>query len=60
METDYVTGIDVALGGSGDPSPVTAMGTFCGIRAAAQYVWGNDSIAVKSRCTGGLVMLANP
>jgi len=32
VETDYVTGIDVALGGSGDPSPVCAMGTFTGLR----------------------------
>jgi leucine dehydrogenase len=54
METDYVTGIDVALGGSGDPSPVTAMGTFYGIRAAAKYVWGNDSIAGKKVAVQGL------
>ena len=26
METDFVTGISRALGGSGDPSPVTALG----------------------------------
>ena len=30
-ETRYVTGISRALGGSGDPSPVTALGTFSGI-----------------------------
>src|ERR1700758_4376930 len=29
-ETKYVTGIPVELGGSGDPSPVTARGTYVG------------------------------
>ncbi|MDZ7763890.1 MAG: hypothetical protein U5K00_05630 [Melioribacteraceae bacterium] len=28
METKYVTGISKALGGSGDPSPVTAYGVY--------------------------------
>lgn len=28
METKYVTGISRALGGSGDPSPVTALGVY--------------------------------
>ena len=34
METNYVTGITVKNGGSGDPAPVTAWGVFSGIRAA--------------------------
>jgi leucine dehydrogenase len=34
METSYVTGISQALGGSGDPSPVTAYGVFIGMKAA--------------------------
>jgi len=33
-ETRYVTGISKALGGSGDPSPVTALGVFVGLQAA--------------------------
>src|SRR5688572_19842237 len=28
METDFVTGVRRALGGSGDPSPITAFGVF--------------------------------
>jgi leucine dehydrogenase len=32
METEYVTGV---AGGSGDPSPVTAYGTYRGIKACA-------------------------
>ena len=32
IETNYVTGISKSLGGSGDPSPVTAFGVYMGIR----------------------------
>jgi leucine dehydrogenase len=45
METSYVTGISRALGGSGDPSPVTAVGVFMGMKASAQARWGSDSLA---------------
>ena len=31
METKYVTGIPLALGGSGDPSPVTAFGVYMAV-----------------------------
>jgi glutamate dehydrogenase/leucine dehydrogenase len=34
QETPWVTGVDPAHGGSGDPSPVTAFGVFHGMRAA--------------------------
>jgi len=54
METDFVTGIDEALGGSGDPSPVTATGTYYGIKAAAKKVWGSDSLAGKTVAVQGL------
>ncbi len=43
-ETKYVTGIPFELGGSGDPSPVTAYGSFCGIKACANVRYGNDSL----------------
>ena len=46
-ETKYVTGIPVELGGSGDPSPVTARGTYVGIKACAAVKYGNDSLAGK-------------
>ena len=35
-ETRWVTGVSKRLGGSGDPSPVTAYGVFHGIRACAE------------------------
>ncbi len=44
METNWVTGISRALGGSGDPSPVTARGTFAGLLACAKERWGSDSL----------------
>ena len=46
-ETKYVTGIPVELGGSGDPSPVTARGTYVGIKACAAVKWGSDSLVGK-------------
>jgi leucine dehydrogenase len=46
METRYVTGISREFGGSGDPSGLTALGTFHGIRAAAQYRLG------RTHCDG--------
>lgn len=48
METKYVTGIPQSLGGSGDPSPVTAQGVYMGIKACAQKAYGNDSLSQRS------------
>lgn len=44
METQYVTGISRALGGSGDPSPVTALGTFVGMKATVKKQLGKDNL----------------
>ena len=44
METNYVTGITKTLGGSGDPSPVTAYGVFVGMKAAVKQKLGKDSL----------------
>lgn len=44
METKYVTGIDKALGGSGDPSPVTAFGVYMGMKASMKELTGKDSL----------------
>lgn len=45
MESDHVVGISRALGGSGDPSPVTALGVYEGIKAALKWQTGNESLA---------------
>ena len=47
METRYVAGIPEAKGGSGDPSPVTAYGVFCGIKSCLNKVYGSDSLDGK-------------
>tara|TARA_B100000768_G_scaffold177569_1_gene191957 strand:- start:507 stop:1595 length:1089 start_codon:yes stop_codon:yes gene_type:complete len=47
METDYVTGIPIEMGGSGDPSPVTAYGVYMGMKAAAKFKWGSDDLKGK-------------
>jgi leucine dehydrogenase len=44
METRYVTGLPESMGGGGDPSPVTAYGTYLGIKASAKKVFGTDSL----------------
>ena len=44
METDHVVGLP---GKSGDPSPVTAYGTFMGMKACAKEQFGSDSLAGK-------------
>ncbi|HSW36623.1 MAG TPA: Glu/Leu/Phe/Val dehydrogenase [Candidatus Limnocylindrales bacterium] len=40
-ETDYVAG---TAGGSGDPAPFTAYGTWMGMKAAVKEVYGKDSL----------------
>lgn len=46
-ETRFVTGIPKSLGGSGDPSPVTAFGVYMGVKACAKKAYGNDSLEGK-------------
>jgi leucine dehydrogenase len=43
-ETRWVTGVSRRLGGSGDPSPVTAFGVFQGIRACAEEALRTNSL----------------
>jgi len=47
METRHVTGVPIEVGGSGDPSPVTAYGTYVGIKACVNEVFGTDSLKDK-------------
>ena len=44
LETDHITGLPVSRGGSGDPSPMTAWGVFCGMRAAAAEAGLGDDL----------------
>lgn len=47
METRNVTGIPIHKGGSGDPSPVTAYGTYVGMKACVKHVYGSESLENK-------------
>lgn len=47
METKYVTGLPESMGGGGDPSPVTAYGTYLGMKATAKKVFGSDDLSGK-------------
>ncbi len=53
-ETPWALGNSVALGGSGDPSPVTARGLYAATRAVAQRVWGNPDLAGRRFAVKGV------
>ena len=53
-ETDYVVGIEPSHGGSGDPSPFTAMGTFQGIKACMNEVFGDEKLKGKKVAVQGV------
>jgi leucine dehydrogenase len=44
-ETKHVTGVSAGAGGSGDPSPFTALGVRRGIEACVQFALGKASLA---------------
>jgi leucine dehydrogenase len=53
-ETRYVTGVAPELGGSGDPSPVTAYGTYLGMVACVEEAWQEPSLAGRRVAVQGL------
>ncbi|MBJ04331.1 MAG: leucine dehydrogenase [Flavobacteriales bacterium] len=46
-ETNHVVGKPTDLGGSGDPSVVTAYGVLMGMKGSAFYKWGSDKLNGK-------------
>lgn len=54
METDHVSGLPENMGGSGNPSPVTAYGVYVSMKAAAKETWGSDSLSGKKVLVQGL------
>src|ERR1700749_3897434 len=54
METQYVTGVPETIGGSGDPSPITALGVFMGIKACVKELYGNDNLTGRSVIVQGV------
>lgn len=53
-ETRWVTGISPALGGSGDPSPLTARGVLHGIKASAKEKFGTEDLTGMHIAVQGL------
>jgi len=54
VETSHVVGVDVTRGGSGDPSPFTALGVRQGMRACAEEVFGTASLEGRTVAVQGL------
>ncbi len=48
LETPWVTGVPQSLGGSGDPSPMTALGVLHGMRAGCARAFGTPELAGRS------------
>ncbi|WP_310529550.1 Glu/Leu/Phe/Val dehydrogenase [Nocardioides sp.] len=53
-ECSFVTGRSVAHGGAGDSSVLTAYGVFQGMRAAAEQVWGEPTLAGRTVGVAGI------
>jgi leucine dehydrogenase len=53
-ETNYVTGVAQQYGGSGNPAPYTALGTFRGIEAAVTKAFGSRSLQGKTVAIQGV------
>ncbi|HVC37265.1 MAG TPA: Glu/Leu/Phe/Val dehydrogenase dimerization domain-containing protein [Gammaproteobacteria bacterium] len=54
QETGYVTGVHPVHGGSGDPSPYTAMGVIQGIKACLNRKYGHTDLGKSSYAVQGL------
>jgi len=53
-QTKYVAGLARGRGGSGDPSPLTALGVEYAIRACCERVFGNESLKGRTVSVVGL------
>jgi leucine dehydrogenase len=54
QETDFVVGVHQTHGGSGDPSPFTAYGTYQGIKACLDAKFGNEDVGKYSYAVQGV------
>ncbi len=54
METKFVSGLPENMGGSGNPSPVTAYGVYVSMKASAKEAWGSDSLSGKKVLVQGI------
>ncbi len=54
LQTPYVAGLARSRGGSGDPSPFTALGVEAAIRACCEQVFSSASLRGRTVCVIGL------
>jgi leucine dehydrogenase len=54
VETGHVVGVDVTRGGSGDPSPFTALGVLQGMRACVDEVFATTSLEGRTVAVQGV------
>ncbi|MBI2867670.1 MAG: Glu/Leu/Phe/Val dehydrogenase [Chloroflexi bacterium] len=59
METRWLTGKPLHLGGSGDSAPATGLGVFVAMQACAKEVWGAESLAGKRVLVQGFGKVAS-
>lgn len=60
QQTNYVGGLPLENGGSGDPSPMTAYGVMVGMEAAAQYKLGTHDLKGVRVAVQGLGKVGYP
>ena len=53
-QTKYVAGLDTGEAASGDPSPVTALGVYRGIKSCAKRVFGTDDLSGRTIAVQGV------
>ncbi len=53
-ETPFVAGLDQGAAASGDPSPITALGVYLGIREVAQRAFGSDDLSGRTIAVQGV------
>lgn len=54
VETSHVVGVDITHGGSGDPSPFTALGVLQGMQACVEEVFGDAPLDGRTVAVQGL------
>ncbi|WP_084399922.1 Leu/Phe/Val dehydrogenase [Henriciella aquimarina] len=53
-QTRYVAGLDSGEAASGDPSPITALGVYRGIKACAARAFGSDDLSGRTIAVQGV------
>lgn len=53
-ETRWAAGVPIEEGGSGDPSPATAIGLLSAIKAIAEFLWGSPDLSGKRIAVQGV------